>query len=297
MYLNQIEAFVNIAKYKSFSKAANQLYLSQPTISAYIKALEADVGTQLITRTTKDVELTEAGMTFYKYALELLDLREKACKEMRSYSDGISGTISIATSPFASQYILPNMIAEAVNAYPKLHFHVIQSANSEIEKAVETHKADFGIGEMTVTQSTCLCQTLSKEKLVLITPNTPKYQALNGAFPMEMFSEVPFILQNKGSIIRHTILNFFSAQNIRLEDMNIVADMQTMFGICQAVRENLGISIVIQKTAADYVRFGYCLEFDLHNDILTLPVNTICQPFKKLTPAADYFYKFLFNKN
>ena len=75
MYLNQIEAFVEVVDHKSFSKAAKVLYLSQPTISAYVKSLENEIGTQLIYRTTKDIILSEAGKRFYGYAKEMIRFR------------------------------------------------------------------------------------------------------------------------------------------------------------------------------------------------------------------------------
>ena len=294
MYLNQIEAFVAIVKYKSFSKAANQLYLSQPTISAYIKSLEADLGIQLISRTTKDVILTEAGATFYKYALDILQVRDSAYQKMQHFSKELAGTITIAASTFSSQYILPDMVAKATATHPELHFHILQMDNRSIIESVENSDVDFGIGESNASKSVCRFDPLIEEKLILITPNTPKYQALNGFFPPNIFTAEPFILQYHSSVIRNCIVDYFQEINISNDDMNIVAEMSSPFGICQAVREGMGISIVTEKTAEDFLHFGHCLAFDLDSKNLSFTVSTVCNPYRKLTSVANYFYQFLF---
>ena len=87
MFINQVEAFVNVVKYKSFSQAARKLYLSQPTISSHIKSLEAEFGVQLLVRTTKDVVLSDAGKIFYDYALELIHIRDVAYMKMKAYTN------------------------------------------------------------------------------------------------------------------------------------------------------------------------------------------------------------------
>ena len=91
MHFKQLEAFVNVIKFKSFSKAAEEIYLSQPTISAHISALENEFGTKLIIRSTKEVYPSKAGKVFYEYASEMLKMRDKAILSVKSSYHGYPG--------------------------------------------------------------------------------------------------------------------------------------------------------------------------------------------------------------
>lgn len=106
MHLKQLEVFVNVVKLKSFSKAAEAVYLSQPTVSAHINALEDELDAKLIVRSTKEVYPSKAGKIFYQYALEMLNLRDMAMQEVKSYSTQVRGTLDVAASTVPSQYLL-----------------------------------------------------------------------------------------------------------------------------------------------------------------------------------------------
>ena len=110
MHFKQIEAFVNVIRCKSFSKAAEAIYLSQPTISAHISSLESELGVCLIVRSTKEVYPSAAGRIFYQHALEMLRLRERAVLEVQSYATEVRGELDIAASTVPSQYIIPDLL-------------------------------------------------------------------------------------------------------------------------------------------------------------------------------------------
>ena len=98
----QIEAFVAVIRYRSFSKAAEAIYLSQPTISSHIRSLENELGVQLLIRSTKEIYPSAAGRIFYGYASEMISMRDKAVSEVKSYSTKIQGSLEIAASSVPS---------------------------------------------------------------------------------------------------------------------------------------------------------------------------------------------------
>ena len=102
MEFRQLEAFAAIAKYKSFSKAANALYLTQPTISAHLGSLERELQKKLVSRTTKTIQLTQDGEKFLKYVNRILELKEAAVQELAGEEKEI---ISLGASTIPSGVI------------------------------------------------------------------------------------------------------------------------------------------------------------------------------------------------
>ena len=111
MDFKQLEAFVYVVKLKSFSKAAQRIYLTQPTISAHINSLEKELDTKLIERGTKYVYPTKPGSILYQYAVKMLNLREDAVCSVKNYNKELKGTLTICASTVPSQNILPKVIA------------------------------------------------------------------------------------------------------------------------------------------------------------------------------------------
>ena len=115
MDFKQIEAFVNVIKYKGFSKAAEATFLTQPTISAHINSLEKELRLQLIDRTKKEAIPTAEGKLFYNYAMTMLNTREQAIYSLQNFSINIKGTIEILSSSIPGEYIVPCLVAEFKN--------------------------------------------------------------------------------------------------------------------------------------------------------------------------------------
>ena len=98
MDFKQIEAFVNVVRYKSFSKAADATFFTQPTISAHIQNLENELGVKLLNRNGRNVDMTPHGTEFYKYAIEMINARSAALNAMGAGPDAASGILEIQTS-------------------------------------------------------------------------------------------------------------------------------------------------------------------------------------------------------
>ncbi|MDW7662087.1 MAG: LysR family transcriptional regulator, partial [Bacillota bacterium] len=110
MDFRQLEAFVNVAKYKNFSKAGKALYLSQPTISLHISNLEKELSVSLFDRTSKEVNLTPSGKEFLTYALDMINMKNKALHHIMTSENTISGSIHISTSTTPNLVLLPRAI-------------------------------------------------------------------------------------------------------------------------------------------------------------------------------------------
>ena len=132
MRLEYIRSFISVVNCKSFSVAAKQIFLSQPTISTHIKQLESELGVQLLVRSTKDVILSDAGVIFYPFAMRLLETESEALAQIHKNEMEIKGTVSIATSSVPGNYILPQFFAYSRKAYPDINYRISEGDSAEV---------------------------------------------------------------------------------------------------------------------------------------------------------------------
>lgn len=296
MYFHQLEAFIQIAENKSFSKAAKAMYLSQPTVSAHIKSLESELGVPLILRTTKEVLLSEAGQIFYDYAKELLHTRDVATLMMQSYATEIKGELPVAASTVPSQYLLPQLLTEMYVRYPDLKISVRQADSSAVINQIENYDAELGFTGMQNPDSKCIFEPLLDDQLVLITPNTPAYQIYKENFPVSQLHYLPFIFREKGSGTRKEADAFFQSIGLDDQKLHILTELPSTESIKQAVCHGLGVSIISKIAAKDYEKFGYLLSFDLDSELLKRSIYLVYHKNRVLTPAARSFVEVIREK-
>ena len=305
MDFKQIEAFVNVIKYKGFSKAAEATFLTQPTISAHINSLEKELRLQLIDRTKKEAIPTAEGKIFYNYALTMLNTREQAIYSLQNFSLNINGTIEIQSSSIPGEYIVPSLIAEFKNEYGKAKFHLEQSDSSLVADNIKSHKGEIGFTGHRENNGLTY-KLLMKDKVVLVTPKNEYFMKRAGeSLKLREFINEPFILREKGSATRQALESELESKGIAGSSMNVIARMNSMEAIKQAVRGGLGISI-ISEVAADRASedSGYMVfdieDFDtgrefylVYDDKITMSPTS--ETFKFFV-LEKYGYKFL-NKN
>ena len=142
MDIKELEAFVYVVENCSFSRAAELLHLTQPTISSHVSALERKLNIKLIVRTTKETYPSDAGKLLYKYAKEILQVRENAAIALRNFSQEMKGTISIAASTVPSQYYLPHLLQDFRARYPDITFNIQMEDSPKVVELVATRSVE-----------------------------------------------------------------------------------------------------------------------------------------------------------
>lgn len=269
MQLKQLEVFVHVARLKSFSKAADALYLTQPTISAHVSALEGELGTKLVVRSTKEIQLTATGNILFGYATQILGLCERAEQEVKNASSDIQGALSIAASTVPSQYLLPRILPHLRRRYPKVFFQVFQGDTSQVAQRVFENGAELGIIGSPVQKAGCVCTPFFSERMVIVTPNTAEYRELEGVISGQVLRSSPFLVREPGSGTRKRSEEFLRGIGIDPRDLTLAAQLQSTESILQGVKNGLGVSIVSGLAAADYVQMGSVLTFDFDSPLLT----------------------------
>ena len=144
MNLKQLEAFVKVAEENSFSKAAKELYLTQPTISAHITSLEKEFNVRLFIRNTKEVNLSDDGKLLYQYAKRMVEIEHEIESVFGQRDLEESHCITIAASTIPAQYLLPKILLKFNEKYPNEQFNLIESDSAGVIEMVIAHKVDVG---------------------------------------------------------------------------------------------------------------------------------------------------------
>lgn len=290
MNLKQLEAFVQVSESGSFSKAAKELFLTQPTISAHISSLEKELNVRLFIRNTKEVSLSDDGKDLYRYAKQITDL-EKAIEE-RFYMDGDDGKhfITIAASTIPAQYLLPKVLMCYRERYPKEQIKIMETDSSEVVTQVVDHMVDVGFTGTVLEKKHCKYIPFYKDELAVITPDTPEYRILKeqNRDDIDWIKRKPLILREEGSGTRKEAEKQLKNAGISMEDLDIVASIANQETIKKSVKQGMGITVLSRLAAEDE---DGLLIFPIPGADEGRDINLVYNKNYQMTRSADRFIR------
>lgn len=251
MDFRQLEAFVKTVELGSFSKAADLLYISQPSVSVHVRALEKELGTALLTRSSKEVAATKDGRLFYEYAKNILSLRDKAVFELKSRTAAYQGELEIHASSVPAQYILPEIIAGFSRAYPNISFDITMSDTFSVISGVAAQRCELGVVGARVDNGKCDYRFIVSESIVLIAPPDSPLTAEN--LRESIYTE-NFITREEGSATQYHAGEYLEKMGVDFGRLRVVAQLTNQQSIVHAVSKGLGVSIVSEIAAREYIR-------------------------------------------
>lgn len=290
MNLKQLEAFVQVSESGSFSKAAKELFLTQPTISAHISSLEKELNVRLFIRNTKEVSLSDDGKDLYRYAKQITDL-EKAIEE-RFYMDSDDGKhfITIAASTIPAQYLLPKVLMCYRERYPKEQIKIMETDSSEVVTQVVDHIVDVGFTGTVLEKKHCKYIPFYKDELAVITPDTPEYRILKeqNRDDIDWIRRKPLILREEGSGTRKEAEKQLKNAGISMETLDIVASIANQETIKKSVKQGMGITVLSRLAAEDE---DGLLIFPIPGADEGRDINLVYNKNYQMTRSADRFIR------
>lgn len=288
MDFKQIEAFVSVAKLKSFSKAANDIFLSQPTISSHIASLEKDLNVQLFDRTSKEVNLTPAGKSFLEYAIDIINIRNSAISHISYFNKNICGKLKILSSTTPCNSIVPKLILKFSNIYPDTTFEVKELSSGTIIENILNLNYEIGIIGSKIDNEKIKSYKLLDDDLVVI---SNKSLNLPDKIDIDLLKKQKFIMREKSSATRATIEKQFQKYNINLNSLNVICEVNNIDTLIQFVNTSMGISIVSRKIFEN-CSSSYNLKLSTIKDIdLKRSIYLIINSKRTLTPCGKAFLK------
>lgn len=293
MNLKQLEAFVQVAEGGSFSKAAKELFLTQPTISSHISSLERELNARLFVRNTKEVSLSEDGIKLYKYAKKMLDLQREIEVTFGMDEEGESHAVTIAASTIPAQYLLPEVLTRFSERYPQEQIRIQETDSSKVVMQIVDHRVDIGFTGTVLEKKHCKYIPFYKDELVIITPNTPKYQELaqGNKEDISWIKKEHVIMREEGSGTRKEAELQLKGAGVKFAGLDIIASIENQETIKKSVRQGMGISILSKLATADEVANGEILAFPIPNSDEGRDINLVYNKNYQMTRSAERFIK------
>src|SRR5215472_3838507 len=239
MDFDQIHTFLEIVRLKSFSKAAQTCYRTQPAISAQIRQLEHELKAELFERFGSRISLTTAGKIFAEYAERMLDLRRQAQNALNELETSPRGELVIAANEATCIHILPGVFAEYKNQFPGVQLQVNRSYGSRVVEAVMENVADFGLTQLPVAEKRVQVVDLFRDEIRCIVP-AGHALATHASVTSRDIIGYPLLLPQSG--MTRTRLNawFESVE----DDLQISMELDSSESMKRFVIAGLGISFL-----------------------------------------------------
>ncbi len=240
MDIKQLHYFIAVSEQRNFSKAAERLHISQPSLSNAIKKLEQEIGSPLLERNTRNLQLTEAGELLFERAKVIVKNMEVLKIEMDEVI--VHGTRDITIGVMESiKHWLPKVIANYKKDYPQMKVHLVDILGSKrVKKSLKSYKTHLIITNQLMDDPELEVQTLYEERLVAVLPLHHPL-ARKETLTISDISEEPFIISTEGFQTRHDILTMFEKAG---ENINIQFEIERFETAVSLVREQLGITIL-----------------------------------------------------
>ena len=290
MDLRQLEVFVQVVEQGGFSRAAETLYLAQPTVSAHISALEKELGVQLLERSAKRLELTEAGAALLGHARALLAGRDAALEALRPYRQEIAGQVRVACSSVPGEYYIPRLLARFRQQHPEVAFDLVQTDSAEAAELVRTGRADLGFVGTKPEDPRLLSRAFARDSLAVAMPRLPEYERFlsPGAELRELF-RAPFISREPGSGTRRETERFLRQLGVDPGELNIAVEVRSTESILRMVGEGLGIAVLSRSAVEEGVRQGRVLHLEPEPAAFHRNLYALRRRSGPLAPAAQAF--------
>ena len=287
MDFKQIEAFVNVVRYKSFSKAADATFFTQPTISTHIRNLEKELGVKLLDRKSRTVEMTPQGNQFYKYAVEMINARSLAIDAINAGVENLSGILEIQTSSIPGVTFLPGLLAGFRNEHEGVQYYVSVSDTQTVVDNISERIGEIGFVGEDVSSSAFECVKVASDRSALISPLS---SGIGAEVSLSEVAQHPFIWRETGSATRKSFEKAALEAGFEKDAFEVAALVDDMDAIVRSVEAGLGVAIISEQVASALggrVNVSEIKDFNEARSFFMIRLKNM-----SLSPAAEAFAEY-----
>jgi DNA-binding transcriptional LysR family regulator len=261
MDVKHLEYIIEIAEQKNMTKSAENLFVSQSSLSQYLSRLEAELGTPLFNRTKNEMTLTPAGSLYTESAKTVVKIKKKLYQNIKNLSG--TGRISIGVTSKWGINMITNIISEYKQAFPNVILEIIEDSVPSIKKDINLGKIDFAIMSVNALNDLLVkYEVLREEEVVFAVPDTHNYCLIHKneskqivtAELEEIFKNDSFILSKKDSTIRNIADNIFRISSF---SPDTVCELNSMTAVIEMVSKGVGVAFVPSSCAKSNKNITY----------------------------------------
>ncbi|GIP20338.1 selenium metabolism-associated LysR family transcriptional regulator [Paenibacillus sp. J22TS3] len=261
---HQLHIFYTVAEKGSFSAAAQALHMTQPAVTMQIQSLEDYFGTKLLLRSTKRIELTEAGKALMPYAERGISLMRETDSAMAQFTQMLEGRLQLGASLTIGEYVLPRLLGPFSQQYPSISIVLKVMNTAEILEQILHHQLSFGLVEAAVQHPDMVMEPVMEDELKLIVPAGHPLAALPKVRLDEVL-EYPFVLREKGSGTRQVMEEELSRLSVPSDSVKTVMDLGSTGAVKSAVEAGFGITMLSPSSVKHEVALGLLKILDIQD--------------------------------
>ena len=291
--LQQLKILKVIAKEKSFTKAAKDLYISQPAISKQIRVLEKNLDVILLERERNKISLTENGKILLQYSERILALCEESCRALVDLKNGSRGNLTIGASEVIGTYLIPQIITLFKQNHPQINLKIVINSTSFLTNSILKKKIDLAIIEEKISYNSERKFKIRKfvnEEINLIIPKSHPYIKKNKIKKEDLYY-LNFITLNSDSYLGK-LINIALIQNqIEIKQLKIIMQFSSIEAIKTAVRLGLGVAFIPSLIIEKEVKLDLVRILKIDDNCIFRTLSIISNPDYNKSKSLEYFYK------
>ena len=297
MDFHQIKIFLEVARQKNFTRAAENLFLSQPTVSLHVKNLEEAVGAPLLLRTKEGLKLTDAGEILFCYGQQLLDARAKALLAIQDQSQAVQGHLELAASSVPGAYLLPQLLKSFCQENPQVTFSLLLRDTRQVLQSISDYTYDLGFtGEPGPRKGLEIIKLAENELILIAAPQTeiPSTEKMSTALPeisLKECSKLPFLLREPGSATRMVFEKALKESKAKI-NLSVIGYLEGQEAVKEAVKTGLGVTVISRKAVEDELKAGLLKGYKLKGMPLKRTFYLIYRQQSVFSPLNKAFFNF-----
>lgn len=295
MDLRRLQVFAKVYERRSFSRAAEEVLLSQPTVSGHIKTLEEDLGVVLFDRLGREILPTRAAELLYAYAHRILGMVEEARRAVDAYLGRLSGDLLVGGSTIPGQYILPSYIGAFRQEHPDVSITLTVGDTGQMATKVLEGEIEMAVVGATLDEDRLSFEPLWEDEMALAV--WPGHPLAGKKAKISDLAEWPLILREVGSGTRMSLGLALRQAGLVLDDFTVAAQMGSTMAVLQAVRAKVGIGILSRLALADDLESGKVAIVEVDALDLSRQFHLVLRKRRSHSPAAEAFIKLLKQEN
>lgn len=255
--LRLVEIFCLVCEQRSFSKAAERLRLSQPTVSSHIKTLERQVGASLLDRLGREVAPTRVGTLVYEHGRRIVEAKRALIEDLSRCLHRLEGQLHIGASTAPGDHLLASLIGELRREHPGIEISLMIRDTADILESLENGRIELGfVGARRAGDSSLRFEELAlADRLVLVAPAGSRWDGV-AAVGIEQLCREPLVVREPGSGTRLVFEQRLEALGRGLGELNVVAELGSTAAVKQAVLAGAGLAVVSRLAIQQEVGAG-----------------------------------------
>ncbi|GAB6038941.1 selenium metabolism-associated LysR family transcriptional regulator [Fundidesulfovibrio butyratiphilus] len=294
MDIRRLEAFTKVYELGSFSKAGQELLLSQPTISAHVISLEQELGVQLFDRLGRSILATQAGEILYRHTQEAFTALEQARSEINLLLERVAGELIIGASTIPATYLLPALIGQFLRKHKEVRLQLRGGDSQEILTAVLSGQIAMGVVGAVNEEPELLFQKFAQDRLQIVASpafavKVRESASSSGPLPLEHIVKWPWVMREPGSGTRKAFESALTGAGFDIRRLNVCVQAQTPETLLHCVAHGVGLCSISSFAAEQSLRDGDLVSLDVEGLDIVRNFYAVRHAKRHVFPVLRYF--------